>query len=364
MQRCVNVIGVGMSAFSSAVLSPDPTVLIGRTVQQALVDAGLGASSIGSVYAASDVPQDAALHLALERGGMGGVPRRYVGQGCDLFYQACQAIVQGQADSILLVGIQRSPANLPDLSVALAHLCATARDYMARYQTRRETFAMIAVKARQHGALNSLAPFNRALSLEQVLDASLLAEPLTLPQFAWPSAGVAALLLCSSDFAKHHGHGPHVQVLAQACVSPTQVVAKLGATFAGVGYDINVASARELYEQAGRGPQEVELCELQDTSTLHELLLYEALGFCPEGGAEKMVEEGDNTYGGNLVVNPSGGLLSLGQAGAASALAQCLELTSQLRGSAGRRQVANARIALQQQASADGTVITTLYQRS
>jgi acetyl-CoA acetyltransferase len=176
--------------------------------------------------------------------------------------------------------------------------------------------------------------------------------------------GVAAVLLCSGEFAARHCPGPQVRTLAQTCISPRQLVATgLASSFADVGYDINAAAAQELYEQAGRGPQEVEVCELHDSSTLHELLLYEALGFCLEGSAETMVEEGDNTYGGNLVVNPSGGLLSLSQAGAASSLAQCIELVQQLRGSAGRRQVVNARIALQHQTGTDGTVITTLYQR-
>lgn len=365
MQRCVNVIGVGMSPFSSAALSPDIVALIGHTARQALVDAGVPASSLGSVYAAADGPDAAALQPGLEQVGVGQVPLRRVGQGSDLFSEACQAIAQGQAESILVLGVQSAPTVFADMSGMLERLGSTAREYMARYQARRETFAMIAVKARQHAALNPLAAFRQTLSLDQVLGASMLAEPLTQPQFAWPAAGAAALLLCSSEFASRYCNGPVIRTLAQACVAPVQVAgATLGSTFAEVGYDINVAAARELYEQAGRGPQEVEVCELHDCSTLNELLLYEALGFCLEGSAEKLVEEGDNTYGGNLVVNPSGGLLSLGQAQSLSALAQCIELTQQLRGSAGRRQVANARIALQHHVGATGTVITTLYQRS
>jgi acetyl-CoA acetyltransferase len=168
--------------------------------------------------------------------------------------------------------------------------------------------------------------------------------------------------LCSSEFARRHGNGVLVQVVAQACVTPQQVNDQ-GATFAGVDYEVNVAAARELYEQAGRGPQEVDVCELHDLSTVSELLLYEALGFCAEGYGEKLVEDGDNTYGGNLVINPSGGLLTLGQASAASALAQCIELVHQLRGSAGRRQVADAQLALQHQTGDDGTVTATLFQR-
>jgi acetyl-CoA acetyltransferase len=235
---------------------------------------------------------------------------------------------------------------------------------MARYQIRRETFAMIAVKAYQHAALNPLAAFNNALTLEQVLEAEMIADPLTHPQFAWPSSGIAAVVLCSSEFGKRHCHGTMVRVAAQACVSPQQVAGLYrGTTFSDANYEVNVAAARELYEQAGRGPQEVDVCELHDIGTVSELLLYEALGFCQEGGSEKLVEDGDNTYGGNLVVNPTGGLLALGHAGAASTLAQCIELVQQLRGCAGHRQVVDAHQALQHQAGVDGTVTITLYQR-
>jgi acetyl-CoA acetyltransferase len=367
MQRCVNVIGVGMSPFSPASLSANPTALVGETVRQALADAGLSARDIGTVFAASGLMDGGTLQRALEQTGLGHVPLEQLPKGEEsstLLYHACQAIELGLTECVLVLGVQGAPAPLPDLGVMFERLGATARAYMARYQTRRETFAMIAVKARQHAELNPLAVFTSALTLDDVLDASTIAEPLTHPQFAWPTSGAAAVVLCSSELASRRGNRPVVRVIAQACVSPVQVSGFGPASaFACTGYEVNVAAARELYEQAGRGPQEIEVCELHDSSTLNELLLYEALGFCPEGSAEKLVEDGDNTYGGNLVVNPSGGLLSLGQAPALSGLAQCIELVHQLRGNAGRRQVADARIALQHQTGADGTVVTTLYQR-
>ncbi|MND57291.1 lipid-transfer protein [compost metagenome] len=368
MQRCVNVIGVGMSPFSPAALCADPADLVGATARQALADAGLSARDIGTVFAATGLMDDGTLQRALGRTGLGPVPLRRLPEAeadsCALLFQACQAVELGQAECVLVLGAQGAPAPLAGPGVRFERLAATAREYMARYQTRRETFAMVAVKARQHAALNPRAAFSQLLTLDDVLAAGIIAEPLTHPQLAWSSAGVAAVLLCSDAFAGRRAHGPAVRIIAQACVSPVQVAGfGHGATFAAVGYDVSVAAARELYEQAGRGPQEVAVCELHDSSTLDELLLYEALGFCPEGSAEKLVEDGDNTYGGNLVVNPSGGLLSLGQAPAASGLAQCIELVQHLRGSAGRRQVADARTALQHQTGADGRVVTTFYQR-
>ncbi|NWL81124.1 hypothetical protein DM872_30185 [Pseudomonas taiwanensis] len=368
MQRCVNVIGVGMSPFGPASLSVNPTGLVGETIRQALADAGLSARDIGTVFAASGLMDGGTLQRALEQTGLGRVPLQHLPKGEEgsgvLFYQACQAIELGLAECVLVLGVQGAPAPLPDLGAVFERLGAAARAYMTRYQARRETFAMVAVKARQHAALNPLAVSSQPLTLEEVLEASVIADPLTHSQFAWPSSGVAAVLLCSADFARRHGNGQAVQVIAQACVSPVQVTRfDPASVFPCAGYEVNVVAARELYEQAGRGPQEVGVCELHDSSTLSELLLYEALGFCPEGSAEKLVEDGDNTYGGNLVVNPSGGLLSLGQAPAVSGLAQCIELVHHLRGNAGRRQVADAHIALQHQSGQDGTVVTTLYQR-
>lgn len=364
MQRCVNVIGVGMSPFSSTGLHPDIATVIGLTARKALDDAGVSASQLTTLMAASDMPPDATLPRALKRVAIEPPTLLHLAPTDDLLAAACQAIELGQAECVMVLGVQGAPASLPMLGVTLERLGAAAHEYMARYQMRRETLAMIAVKARQHGAPNPLAVYNQLLSLDQVLGASLLADPLTLPQLACPAAGVAAVVLCSCEFARRHSQGRAISVLAQACVSAQQVAGVEQTTaFANVGYEVNVAAARELYEQAGRGPQEVAVCELHDSSTLNELLLYEALGFCPEGSAERLVEEGDNTYGGNLVVNPSGGLLSLGQAGAASALAQTIELVQQLRGSTGRRQVANAAIALQHQASTEDMVIATLFQR-
>lgn len=367
MQRCVNVIGVGMSPFSPAELGPDPPVLISTTIRQALTDAGLSASTLAAVYAVTGTLDGATLQRALQPLGLAQVPLcHFPEEGADgsaLLARACQAISLGQADSILVLGIQSASA-MPAPPPGFERLGATAREYMARYLTRQETFAMIAVKARQHAALNPLVAFNGALTMDQVLQAQMIADPLTQPQFAWASSGVAAVVLCSSEFAKRRRTGALIRVVAQACLSaqPLSGVDQ-GATFAGVNYDLNVAAARELYEQAGRGPQEIAVCELHDVSTVSELLLYEALGFCPEGNGEKMVEDGDNTYGGNLVINPSGGLLTLGHAGAASALAQTIELVHQLRGSAGRRQVNDAQLALQHQTGNDGTVTTTLFQR-
>ena len=128
------------------------------------------------------------------------------------------------------------------------------------------------------------------------------------------------------------------------------------------GYDMSAKAAQQVYEQAGIGPEDVDVVELHDCFTANELLTYEALGLCPEGGAEGFIWAGDNTYGGRYVVNPSGGLLSKGHPLGATGLAQCAELVWQLRGQAAKRQVEGARIALQHNLGLGGACVVTMYQ--
>ena len=130
-----------------------------------------------------------------------------------------------------------------------------------------------------------------------------------------------------------------------------------------VGYDMTKAAAQQVYEAAGIGPEDLQVVELHDCFTVNELLIYEALGLCPEGEAEKFIWDGDNTYGGEVVTNPSGGLLSKGHPLGATGLAQCTELVWQLRGTADKRQVAGARMALQHNLGLGGTCVVTLYRR-
>jgi acetyl-CoA acetyltransferase len=129
-----------------------------------------------------------------------------------------------------------------------------------------------------------------------------------------------------------------------------------------VGYDMSVAAAKQVYEAAGIGPEELDVVELHDCFTANELITYEALGLTPEGTAERFIIDGDNTYGGRVVTNPSGGLLSKGHPLGATGLAQCFELVSQLRGQADQRQVEGARLALQHNLGLGGACVVTLYQ--
>jgi len=176
-----------------------------------------------------------------------------------------------------------------------------------------------------------------------------------------PTCGAAAAILVSEAFARRHGLDTTVAIAGQAMTTDTS------GTFASrdmmqlVGYGMTQAAARQAFEAANIGPGDVDVVELHDCFAQNELLSYEALGLCPEGGAEKFVADGDNTYGGKVVTNPSGGLLSKGHPLGATGLAQCYELTQQLRGTAERRQVANARIGLAHNLGLGGACVVTVY---
>ena len=172
----------------------------------------------------------------------------------------------------------------------------------------------------------------------------------------------AAAIVCSDDFARRKGITNPVYIAAQAMATDFDSSFQ-DSMIKMVGYDMTRAAARQVYERAGLGPEDVQVVELHDCFTANEILTYEGLGLCPEGGAEKLVEDGDNTYGGRWVTNPSGGLLSKGHPLGATGLAQCTELVWQLQGRADKRQVPNARVALQHNLGLGGACVVTMYRR-
>jgi acetyl-CoA acetyltransferase len=237
------------------------------------------------------------------------------------------------------------------------------REYMWNHGTKKETFAKIAVKARQHASNNPYALFSNTLSLQEILDAPEVFDPLTRYQCCPPTCGAAAAILCSDEFAKKHGVSDPVYIAAQVMKTDYRSSFDEDSMIKMIGYDMAKEAAAELYEKAGVGPADVDVVELHDCFTANELLTYEAIGLCPEGGAEKFIEDGDNTYGGKYVTNPSGGLLSKGHPLGATGLAQCTELVWQLRGQSEKRQVEGAKIALQHNLGLGGACVMTMYRK-
>ena len=356
----------------------------------ALKDAGLSYNDIQQAYVGYVYGDSTAGQLALYQVGMTGIPIINVNNNCSTgstaLYMARQAIEHGITDCALVLGFEQMKAgaigeqftdrpspfrefdNLckelvdVDLPLALRYFGGAGREHMQRYGTKLETFAKIRAKASRHAVHNPLALMRKEVTTEQVMEDPVLWPGVMTRMMACPpTCGAAAAVLVSEKFARQHGIHSKVKILAQSMVTDLPSTFGEKSMIKLVGFDMSQKAAQQVYEAAGIGPDDIDLCELHDCFAQNELLTYEALGLCPVGGAEKFVNDGNNTYGGKFVTNPSGGLLSKGHPLGATGLAQCYEITHQLRGSAEQRQVPNARLALQHNLGLGGACVVTLY---
>jgi acetyl-CoA acetyltransferase len=236
------------------------------------------------------------------------------------------------------------------------------RELIEKYGTTKEQLARVAVKNRKHGLHNERAQFREECTVEQILGSPMIHEPLTKFQCCPTTDGAAAAVLCSEEFAKKHGIADPITV-EMAMATDLETTFNPKSMIKMVGQDMARKAAAEVYERAGIGPDEVDVIELHDCFTSNELISYEALGLCKQGEAGRLVDEGKTTYGGDWVVNPSGGLLSKGHPLGATGLAQCFELAEQLRGRAGVRQVEGARVGLQHNIGLGGAAVVAMYRR-
>jgi len=228
-----------------------------------------------------------------------------------------------------------------------------------------EDFAKIRDKASRHAVNNPLSVFRKEMSEEDVLGEQVIWPGVMTRSMACPpTCGAAAAVLVSPEFAKRKGVVSGVRIAAQAMVPDQPSTFDAGDMMQLVGYDMTGRAARQVYEAAGIGPEDIRVVELHDCFAHNELITYEGLGLCPEGGAQKFIADGDNSYGGRVVTNPSGGLLSKGHPLGATGLAQCYELTHQLRGTADARQVEGVRHALQHNLGLGGACVVTLYEKA
>jgi acetyl-CoA acetyltransferase len=388
----VNVIGVGMTKFAKPGASEEYNVMAAKATRAALEDGkvpydAIEQAFVGYVYGDSTCGQRAVYDV-----GLTGIPVFNVNNNCSTgstaLFLARQAIEGGMAECVLALGFEKMEKgalgskfndrtnpldqhagvmnDVQGFSAAppAAQMFGGAgREYRWKYGTKKETFAKISEKARKHAANNPYALFNQLLSVEEIMASEEVFDPLTRYQCCPPTCGAAAAILCSDEFAKKHGIGSPVYIAAQSMKTDFKSSFEPKSMIKMVGYDMTAAAAKEVYEKSGTGPEDVDVVELHDCFTANELLTYEALGLCPEGGAEKFIWDGDNTYGGKFVTNPSGGLLSKGHPLGATGLAQCTELVWQLRGQADKRQVAGAKIALQHNLGLGGAGVVTMYRR-
>jgi acetyl-CoA acetyltransferase len=234
---------------------------------------------------------------------------------------------------------------------------------MDKYDAKADIFGKVSVKTRSHAVNNPYSLFTEPLTLEQVMgDKVFYGGFLTRLMCCPPTCGAGAAIVCSEAFAKKHSIGDLVEVVGQSIATDTP--ASWDNPLNIIGADMTQRAAQQVYEQAGMGPEDVDVVELHDCFTPNEVVTYEGLALCPEGGATKFIEDGDNTYGGKFVVNPSGGLMSKGHPIGATGLAQCTELVWHLRGKAGKRQVEGAKVALQHNLGLGGAAVVTMYKKS
>ncbi|MCC5475934.1 lipid-transfer protein [Streptomyces barringtoniae] len=235
-----------------------------------------------------------------------------------------------------------------------------AREHMERYGTTEAQLAAVAAKNHRHSAHNPYAQFRDVYDVAGVLASRTVHRPLTKLQCSPTSDGAAAAVVVSERFASRRGLTGLVEIAGQAMTTDTEESFASGSCIDVVGQPMSRAAARQAYERAGLGIEDVDVIELHDCFSVNELLTYEALGMCAPGESGKLVESGATTYGGRWVVNPSGGLISKGHPLGATGLAQTAELVWQLRGTAGERQVPGARVGLAHNIGLGGAAVVTV----
>lgn len=387
MQMKAYIAGVGMTAFGNH-LQRSLKSLTAEAIHAAMADAGVSNGDINAAYhanvAAGTMVGQVCIpgQVALREIGLGGIPVVNVKNACasasTAFQQACAMVSAGYYDVVLVVGAEklyhsekektfavfdgcvdyedfdkvvtavRQRIQSSDEATDLTHskhsffmdiYAALALDHMKEYGTTQAQFAEISAKNSRHGSLNPDAQFRSVNTVEQVLAARQIRYPLTLPMCSPIGDGAAAAVVVSERKARELGMAHCVRVRSSVLNS-------------GWDYQANdkerltEVSVRQAYENAAIGPQELDVIELHDASAPSELIYYETLGLCQPGEGGKLAQSGETALGGRIPVNPSGGLLRKGHPIGATGLAQLAELTWQLRGEAGDRQVDGARIAL------------------
>jgi acetyl-CoA acetyltransferase len=331
---------------------------------EALNDAGVQWKDVNAAYCSHVMMGVTVGQSVLMPLGPTGIPVFNVDNGCaggtTAMVIARQAIGAGMYDIVLIVGLQKmgkgvlgpeivdsSEAEKTQRRMGLLSLpskyAMIARRHMEQYGTTAQQLARVSVKNHKHGALNPFSQHQREMTLEEILTSRMIADPLTLFQCAPTGDGVAALVLCAKAKAKKFSSKPLVKMAGGALCSQVYVPDDPTSI-----HGFTIKAAKEAYEMAGLGPEDLDVVELHDCFSIAEICHYENLGLCPKGEGGRLVDEGATEIGGRIPVNPSGGLLSRGDPTGATGVAQVVEVVWQLRGEAGKRQVPNARVGLTQ----------------
>ncbi|MDP2954573.1 MAG: thiolase family protein [Chloroflexota bacterium] len=379
--REVAIIGVGMHPFGR--FDDKSYVDIGREATvAALKDAGIEWKQVQTAYCSCMyLPATSGVRV-LSTLGRTGIPIVDVEAACASggvgLKHAYLSVASGQCDIALALGVEKMPRGFMEptaiyedweiklgLAVNPMYWAMKARRHMELYGTNIFQIAKVAVKNHKNSIHNPYAMYHKEFSLEEIMNSRPVCDPITLLMICAPNEGAAAVILCPKEMASQYARKP-------VTVASTVHRVSLYPWFRCPAYqiptqtdnpEVTELTARDAYREAGLGPEDLDVVELQDTDAFCEIEAYEGLGLCPTGEGGKLIEDGVTEMGGRLPTSVSGGLICKGEPVGASHLGQVAELTWQLRGEAGPRQVPGAKVALAHVVGAGGNCAVTILKR-
>jgi acetyl-CoA acyltransferase len=389
------VIGVGMTKFEKPGSKDwDYPDMAKESGTKALTDAGIPYDDVEQAYVGYCYGDSTCGQRAVYGLGLTGIPVINVNNNCSTgstaLFMARQAIKGGLADCVLALGFEKmekgslgvkytdrtNPIDKhamamfelrePEASPPAPQMFGNAgREHMERYGSQADHYAWIGWKNHKHSVNNPYAQFQDEYSIEDIKAAKVIHEPLTKLQCSPTSDGSGAAIVASERFVDKHGLWDQaIEIAGQALVTDMASTFDERSCIKIVGYDMSKEAARQAMEEAQVAIDDVQVVELHDCFSANELITYEALGLAEEGHGHELVDSQDTTYGGRWVVNPSGGLISKGHPLGATGLAQCSELTWQLRGEAHERQVEGAEVGLQHNIGLGGAAVVSVYRKA
>jgi acetyl-CoA acyltransferase len=389
------VIGVGMTKFEKPGSRDwDYPDMAKESGTKALEDAGIPYDDVEQAYVGYCYGDSTCGQRAVYGLGLTGIPVINVNNNCSTgstaLFMARQAIKGGLADCVLALGFEKmekgslgvkytdrtNPIDKhamamfelrePEASPPAPQMFGNAgREHMERYGSQADHYAWIGWKNHKHSVNNPYAQFQDEYSMDDIKSAKVIHEPLTKLQCSPTSDGSGAAIVASERFVEEHGLWDQaVEIAGQALVTDMASTFDERSCIKIVGYDMSKEAARRAMEEAQVAIDDVQVVELHDCFSANELITYEALGLAEEGHGHELVDSQDTTYGGRWVVNPSGGLISKGHPLGATGLAQCSELTWQIRGQADARQVEGAEVGLQHNIGLGGAAVVSVYRKA
>jgi acetyl-CoA acetyltransferase len=378
----VAIIGVGIHKFGR--FQGKPYIGIGQeAARMALKDANLGWRDIQAAYLSKMyLPATSGVRI-LRPLGATGIPICDIEAACAsggvALRQAMLGLQAGAYDLALVLGVEKMPRGFMDplmlyerwqvemgMSTNPSYWAMRARRHMHEYGTTDLHIAKVAYKNHKNSVHNPYAMYQKEFTIEEILNSALVCDPIHLYEICAPNEGAAAVVLCCKEKAHQYSSKP---VTIAACV---HTISQYSADFRVPVDYLSARSAnpgptevtgKEAYEEAGMGPEDIDCFEVQDTDAFCELEIYEQLGLCPWGESGRLIDEGVTEMSGKHPVNMSGGLISKGEPVGASHLGQLVELVWQLRGEAGARQVAGAKVGMGHVLGAGGNCAVTILKR-